>query len=952
MFPRPADLFGGASPDSAPAQGARFRGNRRPARVDRDTRQVVVGRSAELAALRESLVQALEGHAQVLALVGEAGLGKTTVLDALAASADGFEVVRLTGTPSESGLGYAGLAVLCREMSPHLDALPPRQRRAVDVCLAEGDTTATTQVDLLALGSALISIVAESAAEAPLLLVVDDLQWVDAESRRALAFATRRLSTERACVVLASRSDDVIPDSVRSRITLPRLSADEAEELLAGLGLDLDAPAALDVLTRARGNPLAVVELGRGRAAATTAGAPTDGAREAVGVDEVFVDQVAALAPPVREALLLAVCDGRVDLALVAAVLRSQGGGAAALDELVAAGLIVVSGSAASLRHPLLGPAVLTSAEPAAVRTAHAALADALEPYDDARALVHRALATVGPDEDLAARVSRSGDRAVAGGRPAEATRSLELATTLTLDREKRALWLVTAAEAAVASADSAAALDLAARCRALPAENAEALGRLDVLEGLIALRRGWRSDVGASIVTACTALDAARAAPVLYRICRVAMGEQDWALASAAADRLEAVDPGSAAFTAVVRMFARQDRWDPAASEDDVADLLAVFESPPPEADFATTAVIAGLAMEWGRIALARDLYLQAERAARLTGDVDDITLVAHGVAFCDHTLGRWSSSYARALEVGALLQDVDLVERRCEALLLVAEIDSARGQADRCRSTCAQVRSLAAALVDPVTALLADRREALLDLGLGRLDAAIARLESALTTARLQHIDRPYQSPVPDLVEAYVRAGRLDDARAVAPDFTDRVGPASPPLPRARALRIEGLLAEGSAYDELFAESVRLDLSVGLVFHAARTLLCHGERLRRDGRRVEARVRLHSALDIFQRLEAAPWAVRCESELAASGASVSAPRAEDVSAVLSPQELQVAVLVAEGRRNREIAETLFLSLRTVESHLSRIFRKLGVDSRHQLTLRMRDDAIAQTAD
>lgn len=250
--------------------------------------------------------------------------------------------------------------------------------------------------------------------------------------------------------------------------------------------------------------------------------------------------------------------------------------------------------------------------------------------------------------------------------------------------------------------------------------------------------------------------------------------------------------------------------------------------------------------------------------------------------------------------------------------------------------------MRVLAETLGAADLAALADRCEGVLHLGLQRLDLSVLRLEAAHTTAAAAGLTHPYASAVPDLAEAYLRQGRLADAERVAAAFLSRVGPGSPPPPQARALRLRALLAPRGQYDEDFDSSVELDEGVGLRLHAARTLLCHAERLRRDGRRLDARTRLVRCLDVFASLEATPWVSRAQAELEACGGGVRRSTGGTVSEVLTPQELQIAVLVAEGRRNREIAGALFLSLRTVEFHLSRVFRKLDVASRTQLARRM----------
>lgn len=901
---------------------------------------MIVGREAELAVLHDALDQVRDGReSRVVTLVGDPGMGKTALLDALLSGAVGSLAVHLTGTPSEVTWGYAGLATLVRALSAHLDALPPRQRRAADTCLAVGDADADEAVDLLALGSALITLMAEAASDLPLVLVIDDVQWVDPESRRAIGFAVRRLSTERVLVVLAARSVDALPDGLPPPMEVGPLTADSVRALLLQTAPDLPATEAARIVQRARGNPLVAVE--RGRAATAAPGQVRDDEPLDEHHDRVFAAEVEALEPTEARALLLAVCDGRVDVVLVAEALARSGAEDATVDALLARRLLVRTSDGVALRHPLLADAVIAGAGPAEVRAAHALLADALDAHDDGRALWHRAQSAVGPDDDLALRIGTAADRAREQGRPDEASLHYELAARLTLDPGRRAGWYVDAAEAAFAAGGSARAERLVALAEEQPSPPPLTSARVQALLGQVGLRLGWRRDLGDSVVAACRHLPRDGAVPLLLRVARLAVGENEIATARDAVDLLDALDGGSPEFRALVRAQCAAQRDDPEIPVPRSERLASAFAGPPPAGDFAALATIAALAMEWGHITLARDLYRDAEEAVRSTGDVDDISLVAYGVAFCDHTLGAWNSAYARALEVSQLLRDADLPQRLSESLLLQAEIDAARGQ-DRCRPICAQARDLSETLVDPLTSLLADRREALLDLGTGRLDAAAARLESARAFARLHDLHHPYASPLPDLVEAYVRLGRPEPAADVAAEFLARVGPGSPPLPRARALRVAGLMATGQEYDAAFTESVELDVSVGLQFHAARTLLCHGERLRRDGRRVEARSRLHRGLDIFRRLEAVPWVERCEVELAASGETVTTSVGGDLSVLLTPQELQVALLAAEGRRNREIAETLYLSSRTVESHLSRVFRKLGVDNRTQLARRV----------
>jgi DNA-binding CsgD family transcriptional regulator len=240
------------------------------------------------------------------------------------------------------------------------------------------------------------------------------------------------------------------------------------------------------------------------------------------------------------------------------------------------------------------------------------------------------------------------------------------------------------------------------------------------------------------------------------------------------------------------------------------------------------------------------------------------------------------------------------------------------------------------------PTASVLADQREALLEIGLQHWDRALALLERAADTLARSCAWHPYLSPAADLVEVLQRLQEPDRAAAAADVFLSRLGPGSPPMGLARAARMRALLAPAGRADAFFEESARLDAQVGLAFPLARTWLCHAERLRREHRTVQAAALLTRALAVFDRLEALPWSARAKSELAACGRPQAAPSSAPLHALLTAQELQIAVMVSEGLRNREIGSALFLSLRTVEFHLSSVYRKLGVSGRTQLVSQM----------
>jgi DNA-binding CsgD family transcriptional regulator len=856
-------------------------------------------------------------------------MGKTTLLDALADSAADFRVVRASGAAAERALGYAGLGVLLRPLLPHADDLPPRQRRALSHCLAEDGGP----VDLLALGSAVLSLMVEAAVERPVLVVVDDVHWFDAESRRALGFALRRLDRERVAVAVSSRTTADLPDGIADRVVLSPLDDDAALQVLHHRRPDLDDAQLRRHVELAEGNPLALVELAAADVhRASLSSEDTD--RSLVGL---FAPRIASLSPGAREAMLLAVLDGRIDPAVVLAAL-TQPKGQAEVDECVDVGLLQAEGQRLRLRHPVVASAVLATSRPAETRRAHARLADVLATTDPTRALWHRAHAAEGADAALGADMAAWGRRAWASGRPDEASHAFELAASLTLDAEQQAAYWLDAAESAFAQGSSERTRAQIARARERPLAVSSA-GRARLLEARLDLGRGWQRAIGDSALTVVDDLPADDRSSTVVELVLMALEGHDADFARRAVRGRPTISREHPVITALVEALAQQQTAEPPEGGEAVDEIRRLVTSE--SRDLRTLLVMSTAAFDAGAPSRGRELLLQAEELARGSGDVDRLTSVLTGLAFADVQVGSWTSAVSRARAAIDLLDTDTSPERLVEALLLCAEIDAARGHEQQCRATCRRARHASGQLAQPWGFVMADRREGLLDLGLGNLSRAAASLESARSTASLHHMSDPYTSASPDLVETYLRLDRREDAIAAGKEFLATEAPSWPAPPRARALRVRGLL-DPDDYDAAFDASVELDLGAGLTFAAARTLLLHGERLRRDGRRIDARRRLVQALDIFRRLEADPWTTRTEQELSASGVSASPPSTESVSQLLTPQELQVAALVAEGRRNREIADTLFLSPRTVESHLGRIFRKLGVTTRTQLALRI----------
>jgi DNA-binding CsgD family transcriptional regulator len=330
---------------------------------------------------------------------------------------------------------------------------------------------------------------------------------------------------------------------------------------------------------------------------------------------------------------------------------------------------------------------------------------------------------------------------------------------------------------------------------------------------------------------------------------------------------------------------------------------------------------------------------FERAIELARGTGAVGTLPDALAGAASVAAETGRWLQALALGSQGLELAQATGQEYLACDVLITLASVEAAQGRSEDCLRHVHEADRLASDLGLRLQQLLARRQRALLELGTGRLEEAIEHYEALRRLAARWDISHPYYSPVADLIEAYARAGALGEARGLLPEYLAQVPGDANPLPAARAARCQGIVAADD-YDVHFRKAISLQEQFAHAFQLARTLLCYGERLRRARRRRDARVQLRAAVEIFDRLDARPWADRARAEMNASGQSIgrNGPAGER----LTPQELQIALLVTQGRTNAEIGRAVFLSTRTVEFHLSRAYRKLGISSRTELAGRL----------
>ncbi len=899
---------------------------------------MIVGRGPERAAIGAVLDAARAGRSAVLCLEGEPGIGKTTLLEAAERAATGFRCLRTTGVAADLELAHAALLDVLVPLREHLDAVPGPQRDALSTAL--GWSGAPAAGDRYLVAAATLSLLAAAAERQPVLLVVDDVQWVDRESLVALGFAARRLGADRVAVLLAGRDGTGPELAGLPRHRLAGLPPAEAAELLRGQV----AATLVDPLVAATGgNPLALDEAVRRLTAEQRRGsAPLP---EVLPVGERIAAAVAASLPQLtgggRRALLLAAAAAEPEAAPVVAALRAEGVDPdTALAAAEAAGVLAVDAGTLAFTHPLVRAAVWQAAPPAERRSAHAALARVLADFPD-REVRHRAHATTGYDEELAARLEELAARDRLRRGHAAASALQERAARLHPVAARAATARAAAVEDALLGGDVGRVRALAAEVLAGPADGptrARVLLSLGVLEqyaGSVPRSRELLTEAAEVGVGRVRLRALAELATVSYRL-----GSPE--SMTAAADALEAsidpagpTDPEHEMLACCVRgaALAFSGRWEEAYPPSLRA--LELLETVPALRDDPAH-LVWGVAAGWGE-ELERGLATVGERLdnARALGALGVLPLALSLVAGGGMLFGRHQEGYALAGEAVELGTELGYVADVAIAYELLAWQQASRGLHAEAGRSLAESRRLTDRAGVSAAAVHVHLIDAYAALCRGDLDRVVELLEGRIAAdgGRLPRGDYPL-GVAPDLVEAYLGLGRRDDAAALAARHAELHRDSPLPEPRAHAARLAGLLAgDEAAAEAAFAAAYEAHADP---FEAARTRLLHGSRLRRAGRRVEARPQLRAAADAFAAFGLDGWTARAQAELAATGQTARrGPRDGDQ---LSSQETRVALLVARGLANREIAAALFLSPKTVEHHVTAVLRKRGLRSRTEL--------------
>jgi DNA-binding CsgD family transcriptional regulator len=900
---------------------------------------VLRGRQDECVVLDRLLKEVRAGQSQVLVVRGEPGVGKSALLEYAIQSASGCRVSRAAGVEYEMELAYAGLQQLCAPMLDLRERLPEPQRDALETAFG---LSAKATPDRFVVGLAVLGLLSEAAEEQPLICVIDDAQWLDRASALTIAFVARRLLAESVGVVFAVRQPseaqelDGLPELV-----LGGLSASDARALLNSVWPGrLDEAVLNRVVAEAHGNPLALLELPRTLTPAQLAGGfgYPDVTPLANRIEQSFRRRLESLPDDTRRLLLTAAAEPVGDTTLLWRAAELLGVGPETAEPAEAAGLVEIGGGV-RFRHPLVRSAAYRAAPMSERRDVHRALAEVTDAgLDPDRRAWHRAHAAAGPDEAVAGELESSAGRAQARGGLAAAAAFLERATALTPDPVRRGMRALATAEAMLRAGAFDTALVLLTTAEESPLD-ALPRARIDLLRAQIAFASSHGSEAVPLLLAAARRLE-----PLDDELARETYLEAF----SAATLAGRAGGPLGAEVAQAARHLPPRHR--PRMGDLLLDSLIALFidgyavATPirrravrASQSDALT--VEEGLRWLWLACSEAAKLWddeswlvLSARHAdmARAAGALSVLPLTLHSQAVAHVLAGELDAAALLVAELDAVQQATGTTLAPYAALTLAAWRGREREVDDLIKTNLDD----AVGRGEGAAALAVQWARAVLANGLGRYDEALLAARDA---AEHPHNPGPANWGLSELVEAAARSGRLDlatDAFARLEVITRAAGTDWALGIQARA---HALLSDGDAAGRLYREAIERLGRTRLRGELARAYLLYGEWLRRENRRVDAREQLRSAHETFSRIGAEAFAERTRRELEATGETARA-RTDETRGVLTPQEAQIARLARDGLSNPEIGAQLFISPRTVQYHLHKVFQKLDITSRNRL--------------
>lgn len=904
---------------------------------------MLLGRDLERQRIEAVLALARSGTSALLALSGEPGIGKTMLLEHAASRAAGMQVLRARGVESEAQVPFGSLLELVRPALGVLEQIPTPQAEALGAALALRPAAAGER---FAVGAATLGLLAAYAEQAPVAILIDDAQWLDASSAQALLFAFRRLLADPIAVIVAVRADEpsLLDGADLPVLPVGGLSSAETAELVPGL-----SSAAADRLHSATaGNPLATLALAD--AGPDLALAP-DGAPVLLParIANAFLRQASTLDPVVREVLALCAASDTGELTVLQRAAGQLGLNLGALSAAETAGLVTIETGRIEFRHPLARSALYGQTPAAQRRAAHRALAGALPDRDIDRRAWHLAAAAIGPDDTAAAALEQAADSGRARSAYAAATAAYERAARLSSSDERRAVLLWQAAATGWLAGYTDKAADLLAEARPLT-RRAETLVDIDELAGHIATRCGpVMRGYDILIATAERAAPERAVAMLAEAAFACLYAGQPARMLTAGIRAIEALparsSPRARFLAGMTTGMAAILGGDAGAGASDVREAVALAQASPALLDdpqLLHWLAIGPLFLRQERA--GRPLLAHALKSARDRAAIGALPFVLNLVARDQAATDQWATAGATHQEAIELARESGQQTELAFGLIGLGWLQARRGRERECRALVAEALSLSRELGLRLFEIWAEI--ALGELALGQGDAAQAaqHLERQLQLLTDSGITDADLSPAADLAEVYLRLGRDDEARSVAAGFRPTAEVKGQPWSQARALRCQGLVAPEADFAAHFDAALQLHHQTPDVFETARTQLAYGERLRRSRNRVLARTHLRPAAEAFERLGARPWADRARAEFAATGETLRRQE-PGTAAELTPQELQIALLLTAGRTTRETASALFLSPKTVEYHLRHVYQKLGLHSRQELQQALSSD-------
>jgi DNA-binding CsgD family transcriptional regulator len=898
----------------------------------------LLGRASECALLEGLMRDVRRGEGRSLVLTGEAGIGKTALLEYLVAAASDVTVVRAAGVESEMELAYASLHQLCGPLLDRIEGLPGPQRQALEVVFG---LSAGPSPDRFLVGLAVLSLLSGVSEEGPVLCVVDDAQWLDRSSALTLAFVARRLLAEPLGLVFAAREpgDELgkLPD-----LEVRGLRNGDARVLLSSTArFRFDEQVRDRIVAETRGNPLALLELPHGLSSKELAGFGT-GTIAALrsSLEESFRRRLEALPEATRRLLLIAAAEPVGEPTLVWRAARLRRIGAEAAVPAAKAGLCEF-GVRVRFRHPLVRGVAYREASLDERRRAHAAIAEATDADTDPdRRAWHRALAAAGPDEAVADELERSAARARARGGEAAAAALLERSVDLTIDPARRAERALAAAEAKHLAGSAEDALQLGAVAEHGPLEEFHRV-RVDVLRGRVAMMQRRGSDAPVLLLSAARRLEQfdRRLARETYRD---ALGAASYAGSLAS-------DAGLAAIAAALRSAPATETGSPT---DELLDAAALLIDEGYEAGaarvrralatFRAAQLSPDVELRWLWLAcrLCHEVWdhetwdVLSARQLQLVRNAGMLALLPLAIAMrvgWDVFAGDLAGAAAIVAEHDALLDAIGSARSATARFTLAAF----RGQEAEVSQLDLATTSDAVARGEGQWVVIRHWATALLYNGLGRYSEALAAAQQGAAYAPDMGVAN---WALAELVEAAALCGRPEAAAEAVGQLAEMAHACGTDWILGVEARARALVTDPAAAGELFRNAIVHLGRTRARAELARTHLIYGEWLRQHARDVDAREQLHVAYEMLAVIGMEAFAERARRGLQASGEEVHR-RGVRLPDQLTSQERQIARLAADGLSNPEIGARLFLSPRTIEWHLHNAFTKLGVRSRRQLT-------------